>query len=472
MAKKKKIGVANLPGPCSERQEMFVSSDLKGVDITLFGGAAGSGKSEIGVIDILKYTDVPGFISVIVRRTTPQLKGPGSLLSKCHRVFGQAYDSSEFTWKDKEGKFVFHKSGAEVYLKHYENENCWVNYQGIETNHFLIDEGTQFTKDMISYMMSRMRNPNCPQVSPHMKITCNPDRDHFLYDWVEPYLKEDGTPDRSKDGKIRYLGMRDGDFFFADTKEEVMDACSLDSEDDVLSFCYISANVNDNPILKKVNPRYVSWLKGLKGVERDRLLYGNWKVREESSGFFKREWFVEEDKEPDRSEIVRTVRAYDFAGELVSDLKPNPDYSASCKMSLLKNGRYYIHHVERFRKRFGQHISHVIENAKKDGDHVDIIIPEDPNAAAKEAAIQMTNGIIQEGSQNGMMLRVRRVKTNRSKLDRFRPFSSAAQNGLLHIKEFCGDDHEAKQYNNNNWYYYELERFTGERDRSKEGHDD
>ena len=46
-------------GPCSRKQEMYVKSEA---DVTIFGGAAGSGKSEIGVIDFLKYVDTPNFI--------------------------------------------------------------------------------------------------------------------------------------------------------------------------------------------------------------------------------------------------------------------------------------------------------------------------------------------------------------------------------------------------------------------------
>jgi phage terminase large subunit-like protein len=135
-------------------------------------------------------------------------------------------------------------------------------------------------------------------------------------------------------------------------------------------------------------------------------------------------------------------------------------------MSLLKNGDYYIHHAERFRKRFGDHIPHIIENANRDGHKVDIIIPSDPNASAQATAKLMVRKISEEGYY------AKTAKTNKSKVDRFRPYSAATQNGSIQIKKHCCDDHEAKEYNKNDWYYAEKERFTGERDRSKEGHDD
>lgn len=259
-----------LPGPCSQRQLMYIQSEA---DVTLYGGAAGSGKSEIGVIDFLKYTDIPNFIGVMTRRTTPQLYGPGNILSKCKRIFSEAYDSSEYRWFAKDGKFKFFKSGAEIYLKHFENEQASDNWQGMEANLFYIDEGTQFTQFMVQYIMSRMRNPSCPEVKPHLKITCNPAADHFLRKWVEPYLHENGTPNRDKDGLMRYFTFQDGDFVWGDTPEELVEKYGIEKED-VLSFTFISANVTDNPVVQKVNPKYVSWLKGLKGVERARLLDG------------------------------------------------------------------------------------------------------------------------------------------------------------------------------------------------------
>jgi hypothetical protein len=34
-------------------------------------------------------------------------------------------------------------------------------------------------------------------------------------------LQEDGTPDRAKDGMVRYYVSKDNDFVFADTREEL-----------------------------------------------------------------------------------------------------------------------------------------------------------------------------------------------------------------------------------------------------------
>ena len=380
----------------------------------------------------------------MTRRTTPQLNGPGGLLTKCKRIFSQSYDPDEYTWRAKDGKFVFHKSGAEIYLKHFENDDADVNWQGSEANLFYIDEGTQFTMYMIQYIMSRMRNPSCPQVKPHLKITCNPSADHGLRKWVEPYLNEDGTPDRSKDGMIRYFSFQDGDFVWGDSKQELMDKYGIE-EKDALSFTFISANVYDNSVVQEVNPKYVSWLKGLRGVERARLLEGNWYVRESSSGYFKREWCK---SQPLLSlNIVSYCRAWDIAGSLPSDDLPNPDWTAGVLIGKTKDERYVIMDVVRFRARFGEVMQKIIEVAKSDPEGTQIILPQEPGQAGKAAGQMMIKDLIGEGFSARMR------PSNKSKVVRFQPFAAAAQAGLVDYLEAPWND----------TYFDELEGFDGSR---------
>jgi len=471
-----KVDVDSIPKPISKRQHMYVTTKT---DITLFGGAAGSGKSEIGVIDLLQYVMIPNFIAVVTRRTTPQLKGAGGIFSKCMRTFKKVFKYKEdFIWKDKENKFVFFKvtkdeSGkivsqeqvSEVFLKHFEHEKDEDNWQGIEANLFLVDEGCQFTIGQIQYIMSRMRNPSCPEVEPKLKITCNPDADHPFATWVAPYLNEDGTPDRSKDGMVRYFTYNDGDFCWGDTIEEVVYKAQCD-EKDVLSFSFISANVTDNKIVQEINPKYVSWLKGLRGVEKQRLLYGNWRVRESASSLWQRIWCQEIHEEPPFVDFIKIVRAWDFADKLPSDKDPSPDYTVSMKMGKLRTGEYVILDVTRHRVRTGGWVSHILEMASKDGKYVDILIPQDPGVMAKLGMQDILRGVTDAGYYAIFKA------TNKKKLERFRPFAAASHNGNVMIMKNCGTDFWNKIYNDNNFWFKELEVFTGERKRGEDFHDD
>lgn len=385
-------------------------------------------------------------------------------MSKCKRIFSQVYDPDEYTWRAKDGKFVFHKSGAEIYLKHFENDDADVNWQGSEANLFYVDEGEQFTQHMVQYMMSRMRNPSCPDVQPRLRITTNPNGKHFLRKWVEPYLLPDGTPNRELDGRIRYFSFMSGDFVWADTKEELFQNHGID-EGDALSFTFISANVFDNQVIQKVNPKYVSWLKGLKGVERARLLEGNWYAIEEGASYFKRSW-VEEVHDINYDEVEHSMIGLDFAGTLPSSLNPSPDWTAAVLMHRMRNGDYIISSILRRRIRHGDWENFVVDFWGEAPSGTTVIIPQDPGVAAARATQLFCRRLAELG------IPTKKEKTNRSKLDRFRPFASMAQNGGIRILSGCANDPDNKVTRDNDFYYTELENFTGERRRGELFHDD
>jgi len=60
------------------------------------------------------------------------------------------------------------------------------------------------------------------------------------------------------------------------------------------------------------------------------------------------------------------------------------------------------------------------------------------------------------------------LPTNKSKVDRFRPFGAATENGYVKIVKNCSDDLENKIFNDNSFVYTELEKFNG----GRSGHDD
>lgn len=80
-----------------------------------------------GAMAFLKFIHLPNFRGLITRRTTPQLKGPGGIHDTCTALFTLA--DPKVRWKDKDGKFVF-SSGAEVFLRHFEDLKSKDNFQG------------------------------------------------------------------------------------------------------------------------------------------------------------------------------------------------------------------------------------------------------------------------------------------------------------------------------------------------------
>lgn len=437
----------NIIGPKSPKQYDFMHADA---NITVFGGAAGAGKSHLGVMDFLKHVHLKEFRGVMVRRTTPQLTGPGGLLEKAMSLF-QLIDP-KVRWRAKEDHFVF-TSGAKVYLRHFQDLKAKDNFQGWEVSKFLVDEGQQFEEAMVVYLLSRMRNPKCPEVTPHMKITCNPDYDSFLRHWLDWWLDPNtGIPLPERDGKKRWFVRQNDKMLWADSREEAFELYGVKGlpEDHVkqvkpLSLQFISANVYDNPILCAVDPNYVAFLEGLGRVEKARLLHGSWLAREEGAGYFKEEWVNMVPCPPLRA--VKRVRAWDISGTMPSDTNPEPDWTAGVLMSKERNGIYTVEHVVRDRRLHGGVFDLILETARADGDDVQILIPQDPGAAGKAYAAQL----IRDLAAHGFYARMK--TTNKSKVTRFAPFAAVAEAGGVQLvtAEWNAD------------YISELIRFDGTR---------
>lgn len=309
-------------------------------------------------------------------------------------------------------------------------------------------------------------------------MSCNPDNTSWVLKYAEWYLYPPehplaGRPDPEKNGVVRYLLRIGGELYWGDTAEDLIERYGnpelpSDHEDQVkpISFMGLFGTIDDNPVLKKTNPLYKSNLEALPRLERERLLHGNWYAKPEGGSLIQRDWFVEMDQEPPWTEIIKTVRAYDFAFTKKSDLNRSPDYTASVKLSKLKSGDYFIHDIRRTRILPGEWLSFILDAAKDDGKNVDIIIPLDPGGGAAFA----NKVLAKEISSAGYF--VKQMRAQGAKADRFRPFASMVMNGGVQILKNCGTDYENQIYNDLGFVYEELENFDGTRRRGEKFHDD
>lgn len=455
--------------PQSPFQEKYLQSDAR---ILVAGGAAGSSKSHIGLMRHLRWMHDPQYRGFCIRKNSTAIMKSGGLFDAAIDLYSKV-DDIKIQLKNQ--RIVF-SSGASVSFSHYENDNAAQLYQGLELSNVFYDEADHASEANIWWLISRLRTK--AKMNPSIWLTANPNPDSYLFDWVKWWLYPEGhpdygLPDPEKNGKIRWIVRKGGTIFWGDSKEEMImrygnPDLPVDHPRQVrpLSFQVLLGTIYDNPWLIENQPEYLASLEALPDVERRRLLLGDWTAREQSSTHFLRTWVQEDIVEPPASEIVKTVRAYDFAGTLKSGGNPSPDYFACSKVSRLKDGSYFVHDIQRTRIRFGEWENFILTIAYQDGPKVDIVLPEDPNPAAKAATKLLARSIAEKGFY------VRTVRSSSSKLDRFRPFSSLAMNGHVKFLRNCGTDHENKIYNDSNFVYMELERFTGERKRGENGHDD
>jgi predicted phage terminase large subunit-like protein len=457
--------------PQSPFQQKYLKSNAK---ILVVGGAAGSSKSYVGLMRHLRWAHDPKYNGYCIRQHSNDLMKAGGLFQEAVGLYSKVYPDIKIRLKDQ---MIVFPSGASVSFAHYENDAAGKKYQGLQLSNVFYDEATHADEQHIWWLFSRLRT--AANVEPSIWLSCNPDPDSYLYDWVKWWLYPEGHPqhgiaDPEKNGVTRYVLRQAGEMCWGDTPEELIERYGkkelpLDHPEQVkpIPFQVLLGTLLDNPALMKAQPDYKSKLEAMPEVEMRRLLLGDWTARELGSTYFQRDWCGEEAiQEPPASEIVRTVRAYDFAGTLKSSGNPSPDYTACVKMSKLKNGDYFIHDIRRTRILFGDWEKFMIENANSDGKNVEIIIPLDPGIGAKAATSILTRSMSEKG------YRIRVVKASSGKLDRFRPFSSLAMNGHVKFLKGCASCLENRIENNNNFMYRELEAFNGKPRSGEAGHDD
>lgn len=460
--------------PESPFQEKYLNASPR---ILIAGGSAGSGKSFIGLMRHLRWADDPYYRGYCIRKNSTALMKSGGLFEQAVDLYSKVDPKIKIKLKDQ--KIVF-SSGASVTFSHYENDKAGQElYQGIEMCGTFYDEATHAEEKHIWWLISRLRTTRAKMV-PNIWLSCNPDPDSYLRKWVDWWLYQEGhpnygLPDPEKNGKSRWMIRIDGELYWAETPEELIERYGkkhlpVNHEQQIKPYevCVLLGTIYDNPVLMETNPDYLSNLESLPEMEKQRLLLGNWEAREANSTYFQRQW-CEEVTGYDESQIDKIVRAYDFAGTLKSDANPSPDYTVSMKMAKMKDGSYLVLDVKRTRIRFGEWEQFIIDNAMEDKElhrEVTILVPEDPNPAAKAATALLIRNLAEKG------LYAKKMRASTSKLDRFRPFSAMAENGGVKFLKGCGQDLENKNYNTLDFVYKEMEAFDGNRRKGESGHDD
>jgi hypothetical protein len=94
-------------------------------DLAYYGGSAGSGKSFILLLEVLRHIDDPHFRGVIFRRLTSDITKPGGLWEEAKDLWGPF--GCEF--KEVTLTAIF-PSGARIKFSHMEREDDKKSWQG------------------------------------------------------------------------------------------------------------------------------------------------------------------------------------------------------------------------------------------------------------------------------------------------------------------------------------------------------
>lgn len=399
-------------GPQEGPQKAFIET---GADIAIFGGQAGGGKTWALLWETIRNLDVPGFGAVIFRRDYTQIRAEGGLWDMSLELYYRWHGiprENHLDWR--------FPSGAKIRFAHMQHENDRFSWDGSQVPLICFDQLESFTWKQFIYMLSR--NRSMCGIEPYIRATCNPNPDHFLRDFLRWWIDEDtGLAIKERAGIVRWFVNINNEVHWDDTPEAIRarfgEAC------EPKSCTFIPSSIYDNRILLERNPGYIANLKALSLIDRERLLEGNWNVRETAGMFFQRAWFEIVEAAP---ALVDEMRYWDRAATDALDKQAaTASWTAGVRIGKDARGVFYITDVDRFQGTPLKVKERIKNVATQDGTRVRIGIEQDPAQAGKAEAQDHVRNLA------GYSVSVNRV--HESKGVRAKPLSAQAEAGNVKI---------------------------------------
>jgi hypothetical protein len=227
------------PGP----QEAFLQATE---DEVLFSGGRGSGKSDCLIVDPLRYVSNKNFKGLIIRKTMPELR---ELIDRAKKLYPLVYPGVK--WREADKLFVF-PSGSSLEYGYAEHDDDLQRYIGREFTWLGIDEITLFKDSkIIENLKLSLRSPD-PTLPIHIRATTNP------FGPGKRWVKERWVDLGPEDNRITLNFEVDGEIHYQTRR-------------------WLHSTIDNNPTLKKSNPRYKSSLLAIENEDQKRAwLHGSW----------------------------------------------------------------------------------------------------------------------------------------------------------------------------------------------------
>lgn len=234
------------------KQLLALTSDAQ---VTLYGGAAGSGKSHVSrVAATTAALTIPGVQVFLFRRHYKDLQlnhmeGPTGFPALLSDLCGAGI------CEIVDGEIRFPKLGSKIHLCHCQYDKDVFNYKGAEFHFLIPEEATEFTEFQLRFLFSRVRIPDTLKIPPEEK-----------HKWPRILLPTNpGGPGHTFIKTTFIDGKNPGEVW----KQADMDGGR--------TCTFIPARLADNPSIDPV--QYRSALLGLKRQELiDAMLDGKWDI--------------------------------------------------------------------------------------------------------------------------------------------------------------------------------------------------
>jgi predicted phage terminase large subunit-like protein len=354
---------------------------------SLYGGAAGGGKSDALLMSALQYVCVPGYSALLLRQTYPQLAGPDGFIDRCNAWL--ANTDAVYVGTNKRWTFP---SGATLSFDHCERDDDRYKFQSFAYHFVGVDELTQWKTDRVYRYVgfSRVRKPSSSDSLPRCQ-SCGMSA-------ADVPLRTRAATNPGGPGN-NWVYER----FILNRGQERK---------------FMPAKISDNPSLDAET--YVKSLDELDAIERARLLDGNWEVREEG-GMFKRDWFNITGVFP---EDMQKVRYWDLAATAPRQ-GTDPDWTVGALVGF-KDGRYFVLDIRRMRGTPYEVEKLIRATSEEDGISTKIVMEQEPGSSGVNVIDHYARTVLPGFNFKGQ-------KSSTSKKDRAGVFSAACESGNVMI---------------------------------------
>lgn len=250
----------------SERQTKFHTSTAFE---TLYGGAAGGGKSAAMCAEAVTLClENPGIRVYIFRRTIPELKE--SIVPEIYSQCGEYIKNGWMVYNSQERQFTFYKiekgrkvpTGSIIQLSYLDDPKDKFRYQSAEIHCLLIDELTHFKWEEYEYIRTRVRSDN-PKMPLKVMAATNPG--NIGHGWVKNYFINITSPESIYTDEARVEEL------VAEGVEERIARWMATRQ-------FIPAKITDHPS-KSFRSSYLSNLSSIQNPDLKRALKeGDWDV--------------------------------------------------------------------------------------------------------------------------------------------------------------------------------------------------
>lgn len=374
------------------------------VEEAFFGGAAGAGKSEVGIMGGLQNVHVPGFAGAIFRRSKVAMLQADAPLSRTQSWLRNA-TTAGLTWWDDESNSYFFKTrnakGHETepaslhfgYLQNMDSAN--ERYQGAAWQYVFVDELPQWLEEEYLFLFSRLRRSSTldPEWRGALKMRSsgNPGgRGHeFVKERFFEYARHatTGTTAREDITRRREKGtpLPSPRLYVSPASKEAIELARAHGRT-AQGAHFVPGFVEDNPTYQGAELyAYLAKLIRMTPTQQARLRWGDWDATGDGKFFTEASFKIIERVPADVR--VSWCRSWDFAATVP---KPgtDPDWTVGTKVGVFneletKAQRVIIPNVKRFQKTPADSDKEMKRTAVLDTRKIPVVVEEEGGSSGK-----------------------------------------------------------------------------------------